>query len=1475
MATIPTENDVLFGRGNNIKNYPGNRRFRALVEAKRDRFQRAPKRKEKRAIARELIDKIYSLKPPGRFMESEVKSSAISERVWVVASDSKVMKKVLHRLREKEWIPGNSNSNNYKKSNKSDLNAEGIPNNELPTNHRSQEDETSESGNGSDLDDWNSFFQKHIDVNHLKVFGRESQRTSNTDSSDEPSMDDLDDELDLFWSGFGDEHEETASQIQLTLGENERELTMRQWITETSYAIQADTKTKTTGKALEYAQSALPVALKLTEYLTTIQKSEDKGVQNEVPLESIVIENAFIRMKNSNTLESSSQRNYEVLSVQITVTAGVVDNPETGEVSQRLASLGAVLYELFSGEPPVVLPCSTNSFSLSTINLDADSASNDRPQKKSNRQSPYSNSESIAKLASIGIPHSLCFLLGNLLDCYHGDFCGDEAYRSLADVKVDLQLMLDNPERFLYDIKTSPLPALDIRDEVFGREDEIKSLEHSYRQHIDGKCNGGTIRGGAGTGKSRVAMTVECLTSNRNGYFLVAKFDQNKDVKPLSTIGNAFNALCDLYVRDATSSELKTVEKELAGSLGNQAGLLAGVVPSLGKLMPSCNLHNTWSSCANSALSMRFLLSELLRVLASHLRSITIVLDDIQWADFASLLLAGDLASNKSVFFIFCFRDDEVDASVQFTSWLSSFSLLSLDEMKLEGLDVDGVNRLVSDALHLVPSVTRPLSTVLHHKTRGLPFFVRRLVYSLEQQNFIRVQMEPPRWTWDLERIADLEISEDVLALLVKEMKSLPSDHQLGLQLAACIGTGITKHELDILSRYLGKNLYVILSQVSTKGYMKNDNGSIFSFVHDKIEQACYESMSIEERRGNHMRYGLALCENSMENGGGDYELFFAALNQINRGGPSAVDGSNQKDVIADLNLRGGIRSIELSDMNTAFKLFISGISFLDMNHWESQYDLSIGLFDAAAEAACVLNKSTEVASLCEQVVRNARCYDDQLHCLYTGVKALRQAELHREAMSSMFEILTHLEEEELRPIQNNIVRSKIHQTNELFQRRSDRDILDMKITHNKKIITLLKIYELLGPSLHFTMPGLLAAMSLRMIEITMENGLTPIAPTAFALYGEVLAGDGNLVDACRFGRLALKLLEKEALSMHKAAVILMVYSPILWAAEPLQSVVEAHQLGQKVGHQRGDWLYAGYNWHMSITTSFFAGQDLNLVRRNAKSFISVISKQKGHVDNMILIYWQTVALSEGLHTLDEEQNDEEFPCESDVLLIGKGKNVPVFVILNKVLMLIRKYLFHQLEDDVVDINISSRIAESNETLRATTLLGIFFEGLACFKLARQSLGNKRVALLEQGESVLARMRFYNDHSTWNFENKMLLLEAERMYTLDNFDQADSFYQQSILSAHKHKFIHEEAIASYLLGEFLHEQRLFKKSKSLLLHSIQCFEKWGAFAVARRVETIIQSKFSSDWNTFGTYSDVFTFDLTPDAVSSKKRQNWD
>ena len=119
----------------------------------------------------------------------------------------------------------------------------------------------------------------------------------------------------------------------------------------------------------------------------------------------------------------------------------------------------------------------------------------------------------------------------------------------------------------------------------------------------------------------------------------------------------------------------------------------------------------------------------------------------------------------------------------------------------------------------------------------------------------------------------------------------------------------------------------------------------------------------------------------------------------------------------------------------------------------------------------------------------------------------------------------------------------------------------------------------------------------------------------------------------------------------------------------------------------------------------------------------------------------------------------------------------------------------------------------------------------------------------------------------------MLLLEAEKMHTLGDYDSASSLYERSIRSAREHKFIHEEAIASELAGIFYLDRGLHEKSLHLFLHSIWGYKTWGALAVAKRVETFIVGKFGSDVMQVVPSQDTFDclFESSEDA-SNKKRQ---
>jgi len=617
-----------------------------------------------------------------------------------------------------------------------------------------------------------------------------------------------------------------------------------------------------------YIRAALPVALKLIDLLVRPSHKSQEVQENSIKAENVLV------YSRDETLDVVLINNSQQHPGHDSPSSSADDH--NGSVQSKLFAVGLILYELFSTEEPLAgdLPPRSNTYaSVQGIDLDSTTydelpvlhhpplpivtSSDQRPQKRTYQSSQTGDKVDtcIAKLEGKGLPRSIaiCTLVKNLLDCSRGDYCGDEAYSSFVDLRQDLLLMMNDPTRFLDDLQVgTSLPTLEICDKLYGRQEEEARLNELYQQFInEKKFKGVVISGGAGAGKSMLALHTQRLTSQFNGHFCSAKFEQNEmNNQPLATIGGIFNRLCELFAAEGLSpNELELVEKELENRLGDQACLLAGVVPSLFLLMPSSVRHHldTASSCMNAAVSMRYLFCELLRVISSNSkRPISLFIDDLQFADSASLLLIGDLLftttmSGVSIFLTLCHRDDEESlVNTSFGIWLSSLSIFpDLKAIELKNMSAESVNTLVSDTLHLSPRITRPLSAILHHKTRGNPLFLRQLLGSLYRQGYIYVDLSISRWAWDTDKIEQEPVSSSVIALLTKEMKDLPSSLQLGLGVASCLGSSVKKEVLDILSKDLNVDLVDILKEVSQKGFMTNiKGGEMFRFTHDKIQEA-------------------------------------------------------------------------------------------------------------------------------------------------------------------------------------------------------------------------------------------------------------------------------------------------------------------------------------------------------------------------------------------------------------------------------------------------------------------------------------------------------------------------------------------------------------------------------------------------------------------------------------------------------------
>lgn len=286
------------------------------------------------------------------------------------------------------------------------------------------------------------------------------------------------------------------------------ELTMKQWINKSKQDTTIGTEVtslKPAKEKPEYIRRALFVALKVTGWLIAAEKEERNGAANPIPLASIIPAHVVIQIKRHDLKEPSTETKVDevIEHVRIMSCTCTEDGKGTGTLMQRLSALGAVLYELFSwGEVslPEVDVMSTDTTleypSLKSMKLNNETIDSHSRKKRSRKRSSRSGaaySECIGRIESLGIPLSLCALIGNLLDCANEDFSSDTAFTSFADVLLELRLMITDPSLYLDDLKTNPMPLLTVPNKLYGRKNEVESVNVSYRKLRDGTCNGVSV----------------------------------------------------------------------------------------------------------------------------------------------------------------------------------------------------------------------------------------------------------------------------------------------------------------------------------------------------------------------------------------------------------------------------------------------------------------------------------------------------------------------------------------------------------------------------------------------------------------------------------------------------------------------------------------------------------------------------------------------------------------------------------------------------------------------------------------------------------------------------------------------------------------------------------------------------------------------------------------------------------------------
>ncbi len=1005
-----------------------------------------------------------------------------------------------------------------------------------------------------------------------------------------------------------------------------------------------------------------------------------------------------------------------------------------------------------------------------------------RKKKHSSQQTDDSSNNCSVQVQSLkeqGLPSPLCDLVANMLDCTNSSLSGEDSYQSMSDVRGDLRLMLDNPNTFLRDLdmtNSSTTGLQFIEKTMFGRNAELSSIKDAYRRSIVGESELVTIAGASGAGKSLLANEFGEFVSAGGGIFLSGKFDQLHQGKPFSALASTFDQYCGILLHENMASTKEEVASKLRSLLGKEVYQLTKIIPNLATILgseASALNHNEY--CIDAQKRVQYLLCQFVEVITTLSPApIALLLDDLQWADAASiaavnqLLFATVSTSHKNFFFLGCAR--EKDSA---TKWLPGVDMLVAGgiKIKLDCLDENTLNTMVSETLCLSPRLTQTLSTIICHKTKGNPLFVSRLMCSLCKEGLLYLSLSRRRWQWDTKQIRSRRLPDDVAMFLTNSLGELPYEVRWALFVLSCFGAS-SESAFVVQSQGLGSNILNNLDIAVTEGVVDKIDDR-YSFAHDRIQEAAYNTMPEQKRCLVHFKNGLKLSSLLIgEDADASSSTLFTAVNQLNLGGPPAVQVLSHYLTAARLNLRAGKKAMEMSDYETAYSYFDSGISFLRKNHWQDHYTLSVELFSLAAKCALTNGDHTSLKLLIDAVLAKARVFEDKLDVLYLDVCQLTYSSLSEsieKGLDILFKLSIDIE------LDGSDVDAHLQATKDLVSSHTDGEILNSNPMTDPTMIMAMKLLGIVQLGMNMIMPKAAPHVAFKIIQLSLTHGMSPVSPTGFAYFGSYLAKQETINEGYHYVKLALSLLDRVG-SRENAGEVILVCTQVKLYVEPLQATLEHHKQGYAAAMASGDSNLAIMNLFAFNAAKLFAGVNLQRMQELYADSIKFSEERKQLIVAVSSKLMQrTVTKLIGAGEGPEYSSEEQDILASNSNVLRSQHYQTAYV----------NFIFRSYDDTVE--NMEKYFAFQQTTWGALSFahaVHAFYTGLISFWAARKS---KEQRWYERGNKSKLALRKWAETCRWTFENKWFLLEAEEAFRNNDFEAAKAYYKKAVTSAKSHK----------------------------------------------------------------------------------------
>ena len=1034
----------------------------------------------------------------------------------------------------------------------------------------------------------------------------------------------------------------------------------------------------------------------------------------------------------------------------------------------------------------------------------------------------------------------------------------EDRYQSADGLTADLKTCLNQLEE-TENIGLFTLGKLDISDrfqipqKLYGREKEIATLLAAFERVAEtGNLELMLVTGYSGIGKSSLIKELYKPITARRGYFISGKFDQFQRNIPYSAIVAAFRGLIEQLLGE-NEVQLQVWREKLLQALGNNGQLIIEVIPEVEVIIgkqPSVPILG-----ANEA-QHRFHLvfGNFIHVFCDSEHPLTLFLDDLQWADLATLkLMERMLVEGQTQYLLLlgAYRNHEVFASHPLAIALAKLQQNKseafverggsrIEQITLNPLPLEQIACLIGDTLGQTPEAVDDLARLIQQKTGGNPFFINEFLQALHDENLLQFHQQARSWQWDMAAIAAIGFTDNVVELMVGKLQQLPESSQEVLSLAACLGA---EFDLMILTRIAEKfphEIFELLKIALDRGFIfpvseLDENLLIqsYKFAHDRIQQAAYTLIPSDRKEATHYRIGKLLLKNiPLET---REENLFELVNQLNYGMASIAE-QKERDELAGLNLIACSKARDAAAYQVGRYYAKTGLSLLGERAWQRQYVMTLKFHNLAAELALLCQAFAEMERFAETVIKQTSSLLERVKVYQLKILSYTSQNQLEKAIAIAQSFLQQLKVTFPKVPTENDIRQAIAEIEQLIRDRDVEDLISLPMMAEAEKIAIVEIANSIIPAAYLSGSPLYQLLIFLSVKLSIQYGNTLVSPSVYADYAIVACNHLQDVDTgVKFCKLSLQIASQLDAKAAKPHILFIAGMFILHRKSHIKQMLPLLQKVYGLALEVGNLEYVGYAAHAFCLESFWCGQSLAMLEQEVGIYCHTLGQLKQLTTaNYCRIYWQSILNLRGQgdppNILSGELlQEEQFLSQ----LLSAPDLVGLYLFYLYKLMLC--YLFEEIElaktqaaalRDYVSIVIGTVGEPAFYFYDSLTSLATLFSGSQAITMVIQQV--------EENQTKL--QQYWAKYAPMNHQHKVDLVAAEKCRVLGQKADAIEFYNQAIASAKANEYIQEEALANELAAKFYLDWGQEKVARVYMMDARDCYSRWGAIAKVKHLE---------------------------------------